>query len=164
MRSGVVEDALRRAARNVTSGRNGCGISFHLPVPARYLGRTDLEPNIRSDSRCTHRDGHSVVAFGKLRPADLGLTCYWTRNGHTVEADVVLNKSAYHWVITPGPRCLGKWAVEDVATHEFGHVFGLDHVSERRHSTLTMSRLILPCRLSDATLGRGDIRGLRAKY
>src|SRR5207302_108514 len=46
-----------------------------------------------------------------------------------------------------------------------GHnVVGFGHVAEGLHGHLTMAPYILPCQDSQATLGLGDVRGLRAKY
>jgi predicted Zn-dependent protease len=57
-----------------------------------------------------------------------------------------------------------KYSVEGVGTHEFGHAFGLAHVSESSHPALTMSPVIQACQASETTLGLGDIQGLEAKY
>ncbi len=79
----------------------------------------------------------------------------------TVEADILLN-DAYGWTVHPHDDCVGSWSVEGVATHEWGHVFGLGHVAEAKHPLLTMSPGILPCQNSEATLGLGDVRALRS--
>ena len=158
------ERALRQATWNITASRNPCRMLDKVAARATYLGRTRVAPNIGADSACTKPDGKSVVGFGSLAPDDLGRACWWTRNGRTVEADIKLNSATFDWAVKIPALCLNRWSVEGVATHEFGHVFGLDHVSEAEHGNLTMSELILPCQKSEVSLGRGDVLGLRAKY
>jgi hypothetical protein len=156
--------ALQRAARNITTGRNSCGFADDIGAEEQFMGTTSASMNITGSGSCGQPDGQSEVGFGSLSNGALGVTCYWIRNGQTVEADIMLNKAGYRWVADPGPSCLAAWSIEAVATHEFGHAFGLGHVSERLHGLLTMSPSIKPCQLGETTLGLGDIRGLRAKY
>lgn len=92
------------------------------------------------------------------------MTCWWTKGGSTVEADVKLNKNEYAWFISVPGSCHDSWSVEAAATHEFGHVFGLAHVSEVQHPGLTMSTVIKSCQDSEKTLGLGDVNGLQALY
>ena len=68
------------------------------------------------------------------------------------------------WIVNIGGDCRSKYSVEAAATHEFGHAFGLGHVSESLHPALTMSPVIAACQSSETTLGLGDVRGLEAKY
>jgi hypothetical protein len=75
-----------------------------------------------------------------------------------------LNKSSFLWVANIGSACSNKFAVEAVSTHEFGHIFGMAHVSEATDGNLTMSPTIYACQKSETTLGRGDIDGLETKY
>jgi hypothetical protein len=53
----------------------------------------------------------------------------------------------------------GEFAVSDVATHEFGHFAGLDHVE--KSPALTMFPLVHD---GDQSLGLGDMKGLLARY
>lgn len=53
----------------------------------------------------------------------------------------------------------GRWAVSDVATHEFGHFAGLDHVNASPE--LTMFTFVHD---GAQTLGLGDMLGILARY
>jgi hypothetical protein len=156
--------AFQRAATNITDGRNSCGLTDRVGAQQQYMGPTRARMNISNNGSCESPDGQSVVGFGSLSTGALGITCFWIRNGQTIEADVMLNGNGYRWAANVGPSCLGAWSIEDVATHEFGHAFGLGHVGEQLHGLLTMSPSIQPCQLGETTLGLGDINGLRAKY
>jgi hypothetical protein len=160
----AVERALKRAARNVVTGRNPCGLSDRISATQRYLGRTAGRPDIRANGTCRARDGHNEVGFGTLPVGAMALTCFWVSGRSTLESDIMLNKADYRWITRVETGCVAEWDVEGVATHEFGHAFGLDHVAEGLHGNLTMSPFIQACQNGEATLGLGDVRGLRAKY
>ncbi len=155
---------LARAANNITNGRNDCGLPDAISATNLYRGTTSRAPNIGSGGGCRGRDGYNVVGFGTLPPGYLALTCWWTYNGRIIEADIKLNKAYYHWYIKRPSGCTRKWSVEAAATHEFGHAFGMAHVSESLHPHLTMSPVIKACQSSEKTLGWGDLRGLQALY
>jgi hypothetical protein len=53
----------------------------------------------------------------------------------------------------------GRFAIVDVATHEFGHFAGLDHVA--KSPALTMFPFVHD---GDQSLGLGDMKGLLARY
>ena len=54
---------------------------------------------------------------------------------------------------------------QGVQTHEYGHAFGMGHVSEADHGNLTMSTNINGAWSNfEASLGRGDVLGLRSLY
>jgi Matrixin len=156
--------AVKDSAKNITQVDNNCGLGDNVSATQLYEGTTTKSANIGSDSSCLSKDGTSVVSFGNLASSDLAMTCWWTVGNDTVEADIKLNKTEYSWVVNIGSNCSTKFSVEAVATHEFGHAFGLGHVTEGSHSALTMSPVISTCQNSEATLGLGDVKGLEAQY
>lgn len=165
MSKDVVERKLRRAANNITSSRNSCGLADQVSAQNVYLGRTTKKTNVRADGTCTQTDGMNTVGFGDLPAGVLGVACTWYSNGVALESDVRFNKVDHRWYAARPSSCSGRYSVEAVATHEFGHVFGLGHVGEGAHGNLTMSPSINgSCQNAEATLGRGDVIGLRAKY
>jgi len=159
-----VVDALRRAADNIVRGDNACGLPDFISATDAYRGTTSRAPNISSSAWCKGRDGRNVVGFGTLPSAYLGMSCWWTYGGKVVEADFILNKAHYAWFINRPSGCRRKWSIEAAATHEFGHVFGLGHVSESSHPGLTMSPMIMACQSGETNLGLGDVLGLRSMY
>jgi hypothetical protein len=161
--SGVM-NALRRAAYNIVNGRNNCGLPDLISATHWYRGTTSRAPNISSGGWCLGRDRVSVVGFGTLPRSYLAMTCWWTYDGRVIEADIKLNKAYYRWFINRPYGCRSTWSIEAAATHEFGHVFGLGHVSESQHGSLTMSPVIMACQSLETTLGLGDVLGLRALY
>jgi hypothetical protein len=103
------------------------------------------------------------VDFGNLAATDLGFVCWWTSGKKTVGSDMRLNSTEYTWAVNLD-GCVAKYSVQDVATHEFGHTYGLNDVSETLHPALTMSVVMLPCQNAETTLGLGDVKGLEALY
>lgn len=153
----TVKTVLRRSFSNITGANNDCGRADNVSATHEFLGKTGRRPN------CTSRDGHNVVGFGRLQFGVLAVTCYWVRNGRMVEADVKIN-SRESWALSVR-GCRNKPVLEATMTHEAGHVFGLDHIGERKHGRLTMSPFLDgPCMNNEATLGLGDMRGLEALY
>ena len=74
-----------------------------------------------------------------------------------------LNKHDFNLAVSPS-SCSNAYILQGVATHEFGHVYGLGHVSQSGHANLTMSTAIYTCDASDETLGLGDMLGLEVHY
>ena len=164
LRKRDVTGRLVRAARTVAYGRNRCGLTADLSARQHYLGRTTARPNVRRDGSCGRPDGRNEVGFGTLPSGEMALTCYWSRDGSTIEADILFNRTYYRWVTKVPTGCVAEWDIQAVATHEFGHAFGLGHVAEGLHANLTMAPYILPCQNSESRLGLGDLRGLQAEY
>ncbi|MEZ4302865.1 MAG: matrixin family metalloprotease [Polyangiaceae bacterium] len=158
---------LKRAASNITGSKNSCNLADEVSATHRYLGTTTAKAQIDGNGDCTGDDGANVVSFGTLPSGTHAKACYnYTNDGAAISADMKLNKASYTWTTTPGSSsCSNRWSIEAVATHEWGHAFGLGHVSESSHGNQTMSPSINgSCQNSEATLGAGDVAGLRDLY
>lgn len=171
--------AIRRGGANITGARNNCGMADDIPARIGYLGNTSRRANINASADCTTRDGTSVVSFGDLpvrsnNITTIGTACNWSRGPRypqeIIESDIKINKVEAQWTTTPYGSCYNRQDLESLVTHERGHSFGLDHVAESSHKWLTMSPTLEgpkadgTCRALERTLGRGDVRGLRARY
>jgi hypothetical protein len=153
-----VANMLQKAFNNVTGANNDCGRADNISATHQYLGTTTRSPN------CNARDSHNVVGFGRLDFGVLAVTCYWINSGKIVEADMKIT-TRESWALSMG-TCHGNMPLlEATITHEAGHVFGLDHVGERKHGRLTMSPFLDgPCNNNESTLGLGDMLGLESLY
>lgn len=159
----ATERTLKRSIANITTARNDCGRPDRVSATSIYRGRTDRRPAPTAQGTCRGNDGYNVVGFGRLPAGVAGLTCIYSTSGRIIEADITLDRNA-RWAISLA-TCDFASMIEAVATHEFGHVFGLGHVSEANHGRLTMSeRLDGYCQLNEATLGKGDMLGLESRY
>ncbi|HYO56496.1 matrixin family metalloprotease [Archangium sp.] len=158
------EQAIREATNNITTGRNDCGLTDAINASHQYEGRTTTGTDINTTGGCNARDGRSVTGFGDLPNGTLAVTCTWyDGSGSAVESDARINKVEYTWTTSAeSASCSNRFGLEAVMTHERGHTFGLGHVAPG--SPLTMRPGIGACDGSTATLGLGDVRGLRQRY
>jgi len=163
-----VATALQVAANAITSSRNRCGLADQVSASNSYTGVTTRAPNIPNSTTtvsCGATDGHNVVGFGVLPATYLAVTCYWYAGDKTaVEADLKISTKHRWFALAVPAGCTSSFGIEQVATHEFGHAFGLGHVAQATHASLTMSPLSYPCTNAHLTLGLGDVKGLRALY
>lgn len=156
--------AFRSAANRITGAYNDCGLADSVSATNAYLGTISTAIGVTNTGSCATSDKNNVVGFGSLPSGYLGMTCFRTMSSTVFEADMKLNKAYYHWYTSKPSPCSARWSVTAAATHEFGHLFGLGHVSETYHPSLTMSPIIRACQSSEATLGLGDVRGLNSLY
>jgi hypothetical protein len=164
-----VTNGLLVGANAITTQRNACGFADLVTAQHVYAGTTTLKPNLTSSTTavtCGDTDGSNVVAFGPLPSGYLAITCYWYNpdNNTNIEADIRFATGNKWFALGVPTGCSNKWGIEQVATHEFGHAFGLGHVAQSTHPELTMAPQSLPCTNAHVSLGLGDVRGLRALY
>jgi hypothetical protein len=160
----AVARALKRSVTNITGAHNDCGRVDRVSATSDYLGTTARPLDFATVGSCKPQgDGVNVVGFGRVPDHDAALTCIWSIGDQIIEADMKLDRNA-EWA-TSLSSCAVASLLESVATHEFGHVYGLGHVSEADHGRLTMSeRLDGFCESNETTLGVGDMLGLEKLY
>jgi hypothetical protein len=159
-----VINALKRANRNITDARNLCGRSDNVSATGTYLGTTTRAPNVNSSGTCTGGDGHSVMGWGSLPSNSIAIACVSGISGTGVayEGDIRMNwNRAYESKLE---FCSGELLIEAAMTHEFGHLYGLGHVSAYSSPNLTMAPRVSYCAMSHARLGLGDMLALETKY
>jgi len=122
--------------------------------------------SVVSDGHATSpvADGRYELMFAPLGGRNLAITYTWTRGG-TTESDTVFN-SRVAFFIAPGEgdgcyEGVQKYDLQNVATHEFGHTYGLDHVSAAYN---TMAPTATLGETYKRSLASGDAAGLRAIY
>ncbi len=155
---------IRAGITNMATGRDSCGLKGHPKASASYLGRTSTRPHIRAGKQrvtCGAFDRTNVVGWGTLPSGLIGWTCYWWgAGGAMIGADMRISP-APRVVLAFPQRCSAKYDLQSIATHEWGHAFGLGHVA---NSSLTMHHFLPPCSTAFRTLGLGDFKGMKRLY
>ena len=157
---------IKAGAGNITGGRNDCGLARVSTVGATYAGEAPVSADIAvtgNNVGCGEYDTDNAVDFGRLPRGIYGWTCFWwNSSGEMVAADMRISSSPA--VVTSVPKgCHSRFDLQAIATHEWGHAFGLGHVSAANRN-LTMPPLLLSCSGDQRTLGLGDYRGIEALY
>src|SRR5262245_28149725 len=142
----AIESAVATVDRYVTTRR------FARDDRSRQVSPCTGEPN---SIRWGPLDGPK----GELARTDL---CYNLAT-HEIGGFVITFDSADGWVLGPDGN-QNTFDLQIVATHEMGHVAGLDHVSTAQDTCLTMYPLTGPEETQKRTLGWGDKLGLNVLY
>lgn len=156
---------LQGAASTIGNGTSATCGNLSNGLTTSYGGAASVGPNINSSGGCLTNDLASVVAFGAVDGTYLAWACRWTSgSGHLSHADIRFDNSSRSWYTASGTSgCSGStWDLQGVATHEFGHAVGLNHVAADEPQVMNPN--LGACNFTWRQLGRGDQNGLRALY
>lgn len=160
-KSSYAEDALRKAANAWTGTISSCDRTVTSSARNSYVRLATQAPGLTDEGGCSKSNGYSVVGWGKLPSGTLGVTCVWyDGNGIAKESDQRYATS-YKWSSTA--TCSGaRFDTQAVATHEWGHLYGLGHVKTGTGQVMEPSGGY--CDTGSRTLGLGDMTGIAAIY
>jgi hypothetical protein len=115
----------------------------------------------RSTETAVTFDGKPTVMFRDVANGGTLATTYaWSSNGTIVDADIVFWDGGFVF-FTGASGCVDGAYIEDVATHEFGHVLGLLHSTE---FGATMYPYYNLCTTDARSLSPDDVAGIEALY
>jgi hypothetical protein len=106
------------------------------------------------------------LMWGRTGGSSIAVTYTWRWSDGSIESDTVFN-SRLQWFQAggEGDGCVEtqpRYDVANIATHEFGHTYGLDHATSDRYETM------YPYGFTGETLKRspenGDLAGINAIY
>ncbi|PYY37923.1 hypothetical protein DEJ16_06250 [Curtobacterium sp. MCJR17_055] len=152
--------ALRAGADAWTGSITSCGRTVTSTAAEQYLGTAKQAPALTDQGGCGAANRYSVTGWGALPTGTLGVTCVWSRSGVAVEMDQRYS-TRYLWASTA--TCSGnRYDFRGVATHEWGHAYGLGHVDQATGQVMKSSATT--CDVAQRTLGAGDARGISTLY
>lgn len=169
--------SIRAANTNMTNGVNNCGWpqanfgSYIGGVPlGAYQGTTSKYANIDSSGDITSNfpDGQNTVSWGPFNNTEegtLAITAFDYNTGgnqFAIEADTYLGSNR-GLVTSYSPLCTDSYDLESVMTHEWGHAYGLDHVTSSADADEVMYEYSTACALR-RHLGEGDYEGMASLY
>lgn len=152
--------SIRAGADAWTGAIASCGKKVTTTAGERLAGNTTQAIGVTSAGGCGKSSGASVVGWGSLPSGTLAVTCVWSRSGAAVEVDQRYT-TGQQW--NTATTCSGaRFDLRGVATHEWGHAFGLGHTVQ--NSGLVMKPASTTCETGQRTLGLGDVVGIDAVY
>ncbi len=121
-----------------------------------------------TSARTAKYDRTNAVLWKPVSSSAIAITYTWyyVSTGVVAESDTVFNKSL-PWSITAASAgdcggVSGKFDVQNIATHEFGHWIGLDDLYDPTDADLTMYGYGETKELKKDSLGAGDVLGVNS--
>lgn len=155
---------LQRAANRWKGNLTGsCGNTGYSSLRTSYAGTTTRTPLPTSGGGCgAYAVALNTKGWGPLPSGTLAATCTYSIGAYPYRSDQKYNTS-YAWNTGSSTACSGtRYDLQGVATHEFGHTFGLGHSQQANNQV--MKPMANTCESAMRTLGRGDIRGISYLY
>lgn len=111
-------------------------------------------------------NGSYDLMFGRTNGNSLAVTYTWRWSDGRVESDTIFGTGVtWFEASSEGDGCyesVPRYDVRNIATHEFGHTYGMDHPSGARFET--MYAYGYSGETGKWSLGAGDTAGVRALY
>jgi len=120
-----------------------------------------------TEKRWYAEDGQNTVSWVKFTPRNyiaVAVMWYDPENMIIWEFDIVFN-TFQKWGIDPVKEdgvTIGAFDIQNIATHEFGHLVGLDDLYDEIYSELTMYGYSSKGETKKCTLEEGDISGAQS--
>lgn len=154
------------AGLNLSATLNAFQAGYNAYAQASRAPSISVTTSTSSSTKPTANHSYELM-FGKAGGTTLAVTYTWRWNDGSVESDTLFNTS-FSWANlgAEGDGCYENagnvYDVGNIATHEFGHTYGLDHPSSARFETMyaygysgeTLKR----------SLASGDVAGANAVY
>lgn len=145
------------SSSGLLSAFNAGGNEWDNSVAAEIFGSITSGGSAGSIRKFDGFNQHGFKAGGNY----VAVTYTWASGGVAVESDAAYNTN-YPWSLSGASNAMD---VQNVATHELGHTFGMGHTSTASaNSCLTMYPYVNYGQTNQRTLGDGDLRGIDALY
>lgn len=110
----------------------------------------------------TDKSSENVLSWGRLQAGTIAVTNMWisTRTKTVVKFTITFN-TYYPWSASGAS---GAMDVQNIATHELGHAYGLSDLYNSRDLLLTMYGYSDYGDIDKRTLGKGDALGVQKLY
>jgi hypothetical protein len=153
--NGEIENIFSTSIGSWLAGGSAVSASFQRTDSAPSQGAFDGINTVYFASAANLRIDPSVIAITEVT--------YYLSNGNIAEADLIFNDIGFMFTSNlgdTGKSLNGKRLIylADVATHEFGHAFGLDH------SSVNLSSMIYTAFSGQSRLSNDDNIGLKTLY
>jgi len=157
------QSAFAAGASSMANGSSSTCGALQNGARSIYGGSTSTASSVSSGGGCTGTDNGNVIGWGAISSSKvLAYTCNYSFLSEVYEADMKFDTSGHLWSSAASGCASGRYDLQGVATHEFGHAFGLDHVASGTGQVMQASTTT--CNYAQRQLGYGDQHGMYAMY